>query len=72
MSDSRENATEESDMTVKQAAQKLGWTELFLREAIDQGKVDFGVCLRIPGSSKRTFQINERRVNEWIGGKKSE
>ena len=56
-------------MTVKQAAKKLGWTELFLREAIDQGKVDFGICLKIPGSSRRTFQINERKVNEWCGKK---
>ena len=56
-------------MTVKQAAKKLGWTELFLREAIDQGKVDFGICLKIPGSSRRTFQINERKVNEWWGKK---
>ena len=56
-------------MTVKQAAKKLGLTELFLREAIDQGKVDFGICLKIPGSSRRTFQINERKVNEWCGKK---
>lgn len=56
-------------MTIKQAAKKLGWTELFLREAIDQGKVDFGICLKIPGSSRRTFQINERKVNEWCGKK---
>ena len=56
-------------MTVKQAAKKLGWKELFLREAIDQGKVDFGICLKIPGSSRRTFQINERKVNEWCGKK---
>jgi len=56
-------------MTVKQAAKKLGWSELFLREAIDQGKVDFGICLKIPGSNRRTFQINERKVNEWLGKK---
>ena len=59
-------------MTVKEAAKKLGWSEIFLREAIDQGKVDFGICLKIPGSSKRTFQINGKKVDEWIGTKKSE
>ena len=58
-------------MTVKEAARKLGWSEVFLREAIDQGKVDFGICLRMPGSSTRTFQINEKGVEAWIDGKKS-
>ena len=59
-------------MTVKQAAKKLNWTELFLREAIAQGKVDFGICVTMPGSSRRTFQINERKVDEWISGKANE
>ena len=57
-------------MTVKQAAKKLGWTELFLREAIAQGKCDLGICIQMPGSSRRTFQINERKVEEWIGTEK--
>ena len=55
-------------MTIKQAAKKLKWTELFLREAIAQGKVDFGICVQLPGSSRRTFQINERKLKEWING----
>ena len=59
-------------MTVKQAAKKLNWTELFLREAIAQGAVDFGICVKMPGSSRRTFRINERKVDEWINGKKSQ
>lgn len=56
-------------MTVKQAAKKLGWSELFLREAIDQGKVDFGICVKMPGSSRRTFKISEKGVEEWISTK---
>ena len=56
-------------MTVKEAAKKLGWTELFLREAIDQGKVDFGICVKMPDSSRRTFQISEEGVKAWISGK---
>ena len=58
-------------MTVKEAAKQLGWTELFLREAIDQGKVDFGICLKIPGSSRRTFHINEKGVEAWVNGRKT-
>jgi len=58
-------------MTVKEAAKKLNWTELFLREAIAQEKVDFGICVTMPGSSRRTFRINERKVEEWINGKRS-
>lgn len=56
-------------MTVKEAAKKLGWSELFLREAIDQGKVDFGICVKMPGSSRRTFKISEKGVEEWISTK---
>lgn len=56
-------------MTVKEAAKKLGWSELFLREAIDQGKVDFGICVKMPGSSRRTFKISEKGVDEWISTK---
>jgi len=57
-------------MTVKEAAKYLGWSELFLREAISQGAVDFGVCVKMPGSSRRTFRINEERVKAWKDGKK--
>ena len=54
-------------MTIKEAAKKLGWSELFL--AIEQGKVDFGISVRMPGSSRRTFQISEEGVKAWINGK---
>lgn len=55
-------------MTVKEAAKFLNWSELLVREAIAQGEVDFGICVRIPGSSRRTFKINERKVKEWKNG----
>lgn len=56
-------------MTVKEASKALGWTELFLREAIAQGAVDFGICVRMPGSSRRTFRISEEGVKAWKNGK---
>ena len=58
-------------MTVKEAAQRLEWSEAFIREAIAQGAVDFGVCVRMRGSSRRTFQISEKGVEAWIDGKKT-
>lgn len=58
-------------MTVKEASRKLNWTEAFIREAIAQGAVDFGVCVTMPGSSRRTFQISEKGVEAWIDGKKT-
>lgn len=57
-------------MTVQQAANYLEWPVAFLREAIDQGKVDFGIAVRMPGSKRRTFRINEERIREWKNGKK--
>lgn len=55
-------------MTIKEAAKKLNWTELFLREAIDMNKVDFGICVRMPGSSRRTFKINEKKLEAFLRG----
>lgn len=55
-------------MNIKEAAKKLDWTEQFLREAIDQGQVDFGLCVRMPGSSRRTFKINAERLEAWKNG----
>lgn len=55
-------------MTIKEAARKLKWTELFLREAIDKEKVDFGICVRMPGSRRRTFKINEKKLEAFIRG----
>lgn len=57
-------------MTVQQAANYLEWPVAFLREAIDQGKVDFGIAVRMPGSKRRTFRINEERIRKWKNGKK--
>ena len=59
-------------MTVKEAAKFLNWSELLVREAIAQGEVDFGICVRIPGSSRRTFKINERKVREWVSSNTEE
>lgn len=56
-------------MNIKEAAAYLGWTELFTREAIAQGAVDFGICVTLPGSKRRTFKINEGRLKAWKNGK---
>jgi len=56
-------------MNVKQAAKELNMTELFLREWIASGSCPFGVMVRIKGSSRRTFYINEGRLKEWNGKK---
>ena len=58
-------------MTIKEAARKLNWTELFLREAIDMNKVDFGICVRMPGSSRRTFKINEKKLEAFLRGERT-
>ena len=55
-------------MNIKEAAKRLKWSELFLREAIAQGRVDFGICVTFPGSTRRTFKINEERLKKWEEG----
>lgn len=58
-------------MTIKEASKELQITELFLREWIASGSCPFGVMVQMPHSSRRTFYINEGRMNEWNGKKKS-
>ena len=59
-------------MTPAEAAKRMGCSVQFLREAIDQGECDVGICVRMPGSTRRTFLINERKVEEWIHGNQSQ
>lgn len=56
-------------LTVKEVAEQLNMTPLFLREWIATGKCPFGVCVQFKGSKKRTFHIDEERMKKWRQGK---
>ena len=56
-------------MTVKEASKGLKITELFLREWIASGSCPFGVMVKMPRSSRRTFYINETAFRKWKEGK---
>lgn len=60
-------------MLVKDAARECGYTPLYLREWIAQCQEDgrehpFGSMVHFPGSSKRTFRINEAAFRKWLNG----
>lgn len=56
-------------MTIKEASKELQITELFLREWIASGSCPFGVMVKMPRSSRRTFYINEAVFWKWKEGK---
>ena len=54
-------------MTVADVAKETGYSKVFIREWIAQEHPDhlFGICVRYPGSSKRTFKIRENAYKKW-------
>ena len=52
-------------MNVEQAAEILNMPILFLRDLIESGRAPFAECYKRPGSSKRTFWINEEALYEY-------
>ena len=63
---------EENRITVNQAAEIMGVTNTFLREALMQDKFPFGAGIRQEGSDKRIFYINKVRFEKWMEGKDME
>lgn len=58
-------------MTLKEVAKDTGYSLIFIREWIAQDPDHpFGICVRMPGSSVRTFKINEAAYRKWRRGDK--
>ena len=55
-------------MTVKEAAKKSGYNELYIREWIASGRCPFGSWIQKKGSSRRTFKINDEAFRKWKKG----
>lgn len=53
-------------MTVADVARETGYSKIFIREWIAQDPAHpFGICVRYPGSSRRTFKIREDAYRKW-------
>lgn len=62
-------------ITTKEASQKSGYSALYIREWIAECQKSgrdhpFGSMVRFPGSSRRTFKINEKAFYKWLDGEK--
>lgn len=62
-------------MQLKDAARECGYSLLYLREWIAQCQREgrehpFGNMVQFPGSSRRTFKINEAAFHKWLNGEK--
>lgn len=55
-------------MKVKEAAQRLGKTEQFIRIGLQQGALPFGAAVKMKGG-RYSYYISEKKFNEYAGGK---
>lgn len=55
-------------MKVKEAAQRLGKTEQFIRVGLQQGALPFGTAVKMPGG-RYSYHISRERLYEYMGGK---
>lgn len=56
-------------MSVQDAAKKLGKSEQFIRIGLQQNILPIGVAVKM--SSKWTYHISPKLLNEYIGGENS-
>lgn len=56
-------------MKIADVSKETGYTPLFIREWIAQTPDHpFGIVVRMPGSKRRIFKINENAFRKWIEG----
>lgn len=53
------------NLSVREAALKMGKTPSFVRIALQQGRLPFGTAIKL--SSKWTYYINPAQFNKYIG-----
>ena len=60
----------DNTMTVKEAAQRMGKSEPFVREGLARGLLPFGTGFTVgKGSYRRTFYINRKAFENYMEGK---
>ena len=56
-------------MTIKEASERMGVSQTYLREGLARNKFPFGEGFRITeGSCRRTFYINRKRFEKYMEG----
>ena len=56
-------------ISVKEAAERLGKSELHVRTCIDQGLYPFGICKKSAGGKKNQYEIFTRRMEAFLAGR---
>lgn len=54
--------------TVKEAAEKLGKSQMFVRIGLQRGVLPFGYAVKM--SSRYTYHISKAKLLEYVGGSK--
>lgn len=55
-------------MKVAEASKKAGMSEQFIRIAIQQNRLPFGNCCKMPKSTRYTYHINEAALDRYLKG----
>ena len=58
------------NISIKEAASRLGKSEQFVRIGLQRGFLPFGVAVKM--SSRWTYHISPVKLNEYLGGKINE
>lgn len=57
------------NVRVKEAAQKLGKSEQFVRVGLQREKLPFGVALQVTGQ-RYSYHISRKKFEEYLGGER--
>jgi hypothetical protein len=55
-------------ITIKNAAEIMGKSEMFVRIGLRRGLLPFGVAWKMPGSSSYSYYIYPNKFQEFVGG----
>lgn len=55
-------------MKINEVAEILDKSPQFVRIGLQRGLLPFGTAIKLPGSSKYTYHINERQFYKYING----
>lgn len=63
----RRDKLRDNNIKPAEAADILGVSPQFVRVAMQQGKLNIGIAIQLPGSSSWSYQISEKLLADYTG-----
>lgn len=64
----KKEETRKRNLTVGEAAERLGKSAIFVRLAMQKGILPIGTVIKMPGASKYNYYISPERLEAYIKG----